>query len=127
VFRQVGLLGLQMYEPHEDEVTAGHAPLPSQVAAMVWSLPVQLSCRQPVLLDHGLQAPAPSQVPSLEQSPADATLATQRPLGSAPPVATGKQLPTLPACLQLLHRPVVALSLHALSQHTPSVQKPLTH
>ena len=116
-----------MYEPHEDEVTAGHAPLPSQVAAMVWSLPMQLSCRQPVLLDQGLQAPVPSQVPSLEQSPADATLATQRPLGSAPPVATGKQVPILPACLQLLHRPVAALSLHALSQHTPSVQKPLTH
>ena len=42
-------------------------------------------------------------------------------------MATGKHVPTLPVSLQLLHRPVVASSLHALSQHTPSVQKPLTH
>jgi hypothetical protein len=29
--------------------------------------------------------------------------------------------------LQLLHRPVLASSLQAESQHTPSVQYPLTH
>jgi hypothetical protein len=52
----------------------------------------------------------------------DALLATQSPLGSAPPAATGRQVPTLPANLQVMQSPVVALSLHAVSQHTPSVQ-----
>ena len=78
------------------------------------------------MFDQGRQAPAPSQVPSFEQSPAAALLATQRPLGSAPPVPTGKQVPTFPATLQLLHRPVLTSSLQAESQHTPSVQCPLT-
>jgi hypothetical protein len=88
---------------------------------------VQLAPRHPVLVDQALHAPAPLQVPSLEQSPPEALLALHRPLGSAPPEETGRQLPTLPVTLQVLHRPVAASSLHALSQHTPSVQWPLTH
>ena len=67
VLRQVGLGELQAYGLHEDEVAAGHAPLPSQVAAVVWEPSVQLSGRQPVLLDLGLQTPAPLQVPSFVQ------------------------------------------------------------
>jgi hypothetical protein len=67
VLRQVGLGELQTYEPHEDVLAAGHAPAPSQVAAMVWTLPVQLSGRQPVEFDLGLQAPLPLQVPSYLQ------------------------------------------------------------
>jgi hypothetical protein len=34
---------------------------------MVWTLPVQLSGRQPVEFDLGLQAPLPLQVPSYLQ------------------------------------------------------------
>ena len=101
--------------------------MPSQVVAGVRAPAEQLAPLQPVLVDQARQAPAPSQVPSLEQSPADTLLATQRPLGSALPEPTGKQVPALPASLQLLHSPAEASSLHALSQHTPSVQKPLTH
>ena len=106
---------------------AGQFPLPSHLVSGVSAPAEQLAGRQPVSVDHGRQAPAPSQVPSLWQSAADAVVATQRALGSAPPEETGRQLPTLPVTLQLLHRPVVASSLQAPSQHTPSVQKPLTH
>jgi hypothetical protein len=67
VFRQVGLGELQTYGSHEDEVAAGHAPLPSQVAGRVWVPALQLSARQPVLLDQARQAPEPSHVPSSSQ------------------------------------------------------------
>jgi hypothetical protein len=69
----------------------------------------------------------PLQVPSFEQSPAPALLATQRCLGSAWPLETGEQAPTLPVSLQVMHRPSVVESLQAELQHTPSVQKPLPH
>ncbi len=90
-------------------------------------LPLQLACRQPVAVDQGLHAPFPLQVPSFEQSPAPALLATQRCLGSDCPLATGEQVPTLPLSLQVMHRPPVVESLQAELQHTPSVQKPLLH
>ena len=86
----------------------------------------QLAFRQPFPVSQGLQAPAPLQVPELEQSPLEASLALHRFLGSAPPEGTRLQVPILPRTLQLLHRPSLA-SLQALSQHTPSVQMPLAH
>lgn len=55
------------------------------------------------------------------------SLATQRPLGSEPASGTGKHVPTLLASLHVMQSPEVELSLHAVSQHTPSVQNPLTH
>jgi hypothetical protein len=95
----------------------------------VWLLPVQPSWRQPVLLDHGRHAPAPSQVPSFAQSPLLAALFVQRDLGSAPPGSTLAQVPAgavlLP--LQVLQSPPVGASEHALLQQMPSVQKPLWH
>jgi hypothetical protein len=104
-------------------------PAPSQVAAWVWVLPAQLSCRQPVLLDHGRQAPAPLQVPSFEQSPLPTTLLVQRALGSAPPLSTLAQVPAVLVCvpLQVLHRPPDVASAQSVLQQTPSVQKPLWH
>jgi hypothetical protein len=90
-------------------------------------LPVQLASRHPVAVDHGRQAPAPLQVPSFEQSPARALPATQSFFGSAPPAGTGEQVPTLPGTLQLMHKPPVVASLHAVLQQTFSVQKPLLH
>jgi len=101
--------------------------LPSQLVAGVSAPDTQLAPRQPTLVDHGLHAPSPLQVPSCEQSPAAASLATQRPLGSVPPAGTGRQLPTFPGTLQVRQIPAVASSLHAVSQHTPSVQWPLAH
>jgi hypothetical protein len=108
-------------------VAAEQPPLPSQFTAGVKVLPPQLAGRQPVLVDHGRQAPAPLQVPSFEQSPAAALLAAQCDLGSEPPVGTGEQVPTLPETLQLMHRAPVVASLHAVSQQIPSVQKVLAH
>jgi hypothetical protein len=106
-------------------VAAGQVPLPSQFAEAVRVDPVQLAFRQPFEDSHGLQAPAPLQVPELEQSPRLASLALHKFLGSTPPVGTRLQVPTRPETLQLLHSPPVVASLQALSQHTPSVQKPL--
>ena len=56
-------------------------------------LPVQLACRQPVLLDQARQAPEPSQVPSLVQMPPPALVWAQRDLGSEPPLSTLEQVP----------------------------------
>jgi hypothetical protein len=47
-------------------------------------------------------------------------------LGSAPPAATGEQVPTFPVTLQDRQVPPVA-SLQVVLQQTPSVQLPLTH
>jgi hypothetical protein len=98
------------------------------VAGKVWMPPLQLSGRQPVLVDHARQAPAPLHVPSFEQSPPTTLLFTQRDFGSAPPLSTAAQVPAalVRVPLQVLHRPSLA-SAHALLQHTPSVQKPLWH
>ena len=108
-------------------VAAGQTPLPSQFVAGENVLPVQLAPRQPVAVDHGRQAPAPLQVPSFVQLPVAALLATQRPLTSELPAATGEHVPTLPATLQLTHNPPVAPSLQAVLQQTPSVQNVLAH
>lgn len=106
-------------------MVAAQFPAPSQVAAGLKVLPEQLACWHPVLVDHGLQAPLPLQVPSFEQSPAAALLATHRCLGSGPPPRTGEQVPTFPDTLQLIHKPPWAAAPQAESQHTPSVQMPV--
>ena len=110
-------------------MAGGHFPAPSQVADCVWVPPAQVSCRQPVLLDHGRQAPEPLQVPSLEQSPPLAALRVHRDLGSTPPLSTLAQVPSglVWVPLQVLHRPSVVASAQAVLQQRPSVQKPLAH
>ena len=114
--------------PHIDVWAGAQLPAPSQFAEAVNVDPTQLCMRQPVLFDHGRQAPAPLQVPSFVQFPMVGELAVQRFLGSAAPEETAVQVPTAPVTLQLRHRPVVpAPSLHAELQHTPSVQKPEAH
>ena len=80
-----------------------------------------------MVVNHGRHAPLPLQVPSFEQSPALGLLAAHLCLGSDWPLATLEHLPTLPETLQLLQSPPVEASAHALSQHTPSVQKPEEH
>jgi hypothetical protein len=127
VVRHDGLLALHSYGLHACVVASGQLPLPSQLADGVSVLPVQLAGLQPVLVDQGRQAPPPSQVPSFEQSPLAALLATQSFFGSAPPAGTGEHVPTLPETLQLRQRPPVVASLHAELQQTPSVQKLLSH
>ena len=131
VVRQVGLLvgELQTYDPHDAVAGGGHTPLPSQVAGKVWMAEVQLSCRQPVPLAHGRQAPAPLQVPSREQSPLATSPFLQRDLTSAWPLSTNEHVPAGPAWvpLQDMHKPLGEASEHEVLQHTPSVQNPLKH
>jgi hypothetical protein len=69
--------------------------LPSQKVCGKRVLPGigQLCPRQAVLLDQGRQAPEPSHVPSLAQLPPLALVATQRDLGSDPPLSTLEQAP----------------------------------
>jgi hypothetical protein len=104
-------------------------PEPSQLATGVKALPGlgQLALRQPVLAGQGRHAPLPLHVPSVEQSPAAGLLAVHLCLGSDCPFPTNEHFPTLPATLQLMQRPPVEASEQALLQHTPSVQKPLSH
>jgi hypothetical protein len=105
-------------------VAAGQAPLPSQLAVLVWVLPAQLWLRHPVVVGQKWHLPAPSQVPSRPQLVWAA--AAQRDFGSAPPSTTGEQVPTFPVTLQDRQVPPLA-SLQVVLQQTPSVQMPLTH
>jgi hypothetical protein len=131
VLRQTGLVELQTYDPQGDVAAAGHAPLPSQVAAAVRTPAVQLCWRQPVLLDHGWQAPLPSQLPALLQSPFVGSLfaPAQRDFGSEPALSTLEQVPdgAVLVPLQVLHSPPEVASAQAVLQHRPSVQNPLWH
>jgi hypothetical protein len=104
-------------------------PAPSQLAAGVKALPGlgHVAARQPMTDNQGRHAPLPLHVPSFEQSPAAGSLALHLCFGSDCPLTTKEHLPTLPATLQLMQRAPVEPSEHALLQHTPSVQKPLSH
>ena len=95
---------------------AGHAPFPSQPAATVATALAQLPARQDWLLPGNVQALrfAPSQVPAHGAAPAHAV----RPARGAP--VTARQIPFLLASAQDSHCPA-----HAVSQQTPSTQKPL--
>lgn len=128
VVRHDGLVVLHTKGLHIEVDEAAQLPRPSQLAAGVKVLPLQLACRQPVDVDQGRHAPAPLHVPSFPQFPLDGLVATHRPRGSAPPDATGEQVPTLPETLQLMQVPALPeASVQAELQHTPSVQKAEAH
>jgi hypothetical protein len=127
VVRHDGLVALHLYGSQFEGAGVEQLPAPSQFAAGWKVLPVQLACRQPTLVDHGLHAPLPLQVPSFEQFPVEGLLAAHRCFGSGWPSCAGEQVPTLPGTLQLMHSPPVAPSLQAVLQQTPSVQVPLLH
>jgi hypothetical protein len=101
----------------------GQVPAPLQETAgvkTVLAVPVATQEAAPQLrpLAACVQAPAPLQVPVLPQAPP----VVQRACGSATPLATLLQVPSLPATLQA--RQVAQL---AVPQHTPSTQLPLLH
>jgi hypothetical protein len=98
--------------------------VPLQVAAFVCVIPEQLWFRHAVEVLQNRHLPVPSHAPSSPQEVL--VVAVQRDFGSAPPFATGVQVPTWPLTLQLWHVPVLA-SEQVVLQHTPSVQFPLTH
>jgi hypothetical protein len=103
-----------------------HAAL--AVSTLPWAPSAQLALRQPVPLGQARQAPEPLHVPSLSQWPLATSLFAQRPLGSESPLSTSPQSPfrVVAVPLQVLHKPE-APSAQALTQQTPSVQKPLWH
>ena len=87
-------------------------PLPSQVAALVWTPEAQLWARQLVLVSQSSHLPPPSQVPLVPQLVV-AVLVHRLP-GSFPPSGTLVQVPTWFCTRQLMQVPV-----HELLQHTP--------
>jgi len=95
-------------------------PLPSQVEAGAAWPPVQLAGAQTVPLTCLRQAPEPLQVPSVPQ--VEAASALHEPLGSAPPAATGVQVPLVPGSEQDMQAP-----LQAVAQQTPCWHWPLAH
>jgi len=85
-------------------------PLPSQVAALVWTPAAQLWARQLVLVSQSSHLPPPSQLPLRPQLVA-AVLAHRE---SLPPSGTLVQVPTWFWTVQLVQVPV-----HEVLQHTP--------
>jgi hypothetical protein len=100
---------------------AGEAqvPLPSQRPAKVSAPPVQPALWQATPAGYFSQAPAPSQVPSVPQL--DLPVSVQ-PCRGFVPRSAGIQLPAVPSPLQETQAPV-----QAVSQQTPSTQKPDLH
>jgi hypothetical protein len=98
------------------------APRPLQVPAAVW-LPVEQDAGlQTVPAAHSSQAP-PLHLPSVLH--VDAGIAKQSPRGSSVPFVAAAHTPSVPpvsAAEHAWHAPV-----HAVSQQSPSAQKPLAH
>jgi hypothetical protein len=94
--------------------------LPSHVEIAVMLPFVQLASRHLIPLAYRRHAPAPLQVPSFPQLAAPMSLHVA--LGSAPPGATGLQMPIALAALHCWQTP-----LQRALQHTPWVQNALPH
>jgi hypothetical protein len=99
---------------------ATQRPTPSQVEAARCVPAVHEAATQMVPSAYLRQAPAPSQTPSVPQ--AEGPWSVQMLLGSLAPGATATHCPAVPASLHEKQ-----LALQALSQHTPSAQKPERH
>ncbi|SRR6266540_1774887 len=103
------------------QVSAGgatHLPVASQVDAGVYIAFAHFSAAHKVPDAYLRHDPAPSHFPSVPQL--DAAWVAQAARGSLAPAGTTEQRPIADDSAQVLHDPV-----HALSQHTPSTQKPL--
>jgi len=100
-------------------VDVWQVPVPLQVRAGVNVDPVQLAATQVVPLAYRRQPPPPSQVPSVPQVEAPASV--HWPSGSWP-APTRVQVPAVPDRLHDRQLPV-----QALRQHDPCSQKPLAH
>jgi hypothetical protein len=95
-----------------------HVAVPLQVPAGVNVLPTHDDALQIVPAGASAHAPRPSQVPSWPQPPSR----WHMPRGSIAPADTVVQNPGRARLAHVRHAPV-----HALSQHTPSTQKPDAH
>jgi hypothetical protein len=91
--------------------------VPLQVGTGSSVPPVQAATPQVVPLAHLRQAPAPSQKPSLPQ---DVAVSAVQSLCTSVPETAGVHWPRVPTPPQVMQAPP-----QALSQQTPSTQKPL--
>jgi hypothetical protein len=110
----------QAYAPHDCVVTAGHEPVPAQLAATVSTPLLQAAAR------HGVDAPGYPQAMALEPSqvpphadPSEVQVARE-PCGA--PDVTVVQAPRLPARSHAWHCPP-----QALLQQYPSAHEPAAH
>ena len=110
---------LQAYGAHALLEVTRHVPAPSHVRAVVAVPAVQAALAHSVPLGHKRQPPLPSQVPSRPHVLAKSCV--QLLFGSCP-AGTGEQYPALPVRLQVVH-----MLVQAVSQQTPSTQKPRSH
>jgi hypothetical protein len=90
-------------------------PRPSQVAFVIWRLPVQLEGLHSTSRAYFEQPPKPSQSPVCPQVVRPASL--QIPRGSGLSASTGQHVPSRPVRLQETQGP-----WHAMAQQTPSAQ-----
>src|SRR5690242_17535809 len=96
-------------------------PWPSHVASPFTTWPAQVPGRQTVPLGQSRQAPTPSHLPSYPQLDG-ATAAHDPAVRGAAPAASGTHLLSEAAAAQVWHP-----DAQAVSQQTPSTQKPLVH
>lgn len=119
----------QTYGAQATVTAAGQlAEPPSQLASWVSTPDVQLAVRHTVVVganvSEGHAVDDDEQVSSTSQSPADG----RHTMPAAAAAVRGVQVPSaVPPAEVLQARQSVAPAPHALSQHTPSVQKPLAH
>src|SRR6185369_16454925 len=97
-------------------------PAPLHVRAGVNVAPLQLAFTHTVPDAHLRQAPAPSHMPS---APHVDCAACAHSLSGSVLLLTGRHRPSACVVLTLTH--AWQVPAHALSQHTPSVQKPEMH
>jgi hypothetical protein len=108
---------------HAPVVPATHVPVPLHALAVVSMLPVH-DCTGP----HGVDAAQRAQLPDLHwpvNPQLDIALATHTPRGSFMPSTTFRHVPSATPLSAALH--ALQTLVHAVLQHLPSTQKPLSH
>jgi hypothetical protein len=111
---------LQMYGAHGLLVPGTQVPVPLHVEAAVAVPLLQLPAAQIEPVAYLRHAPLPSQRPSVPQVACPWSLHVL--LGSGSPAGVARHLPAWPLSLQEKQ-----LAVQALSQQTPSAQKPVAH
>src|SRR5262245_47634012 len=114
------VIASQTYAPHDMLLAVPHMPEPLQTRAGVYVWPLHDWTTQVMPEAHLRQAPAPSHSPSFPQ--VDVASCMHSLSGSVPPV-TGRQRPFAWPVFAFAH--AIQPAPHAVSQQTPSAQKPL--
>ena len=116
--KQACFVGSQENGAHTLASAGTHAPEPSQIWMPVMAAPSQVPALQTVPMTCFRHAPWPSHVPSVPQVETSVVGQVDAARGLRP-AGTNEQIPIMPWTLQDLQ-----VSVQALSQQTPSTQKP---